>query len=381
MTENIKIEVYRGVKAFKEIGDCWNSIEINQYFSIYSKHEWFLAWLETYGENIKLVTIVARNDKEFLGFLPVCRRRSNKHGLFFRITEPLSGSYPDYHCPVIKEGWENIVLPIMLKKLWEIINFSGTFIWPNISEANPGVNIIRNSIKNNSFLYTESYGTCPRISFNNDYHLTEAAWRKNHRTDVRRQRRRLSEIGPLTLWFPKTKEEVESFLPEFFEVYNEKWLSQNKPSKFNNRLKKQHFQKIVEHMWDKGLHISTLKVNNLSVSYHFGFISKGWLLWYMPTYRVEYEKQSPTKVHISYLIEHGIQGGWKGIDFLQGNEFYKTEWSNGSIRTVTFTIGFNKYSPSYFWFSKGKNFIKSKIGKFYMKLGAFKQKFLSLKIR
>jgi len=108
-------------------------------------------------------------------------------------------------------------------------------------------------------------------------------------------------------------------------------------------------------------------VNGANVSYLLGFLSGNWLFWYLPTYRINYSKYSPSHLHINYLIEEGIRKGWFGIDFLKGSELYKYSWSNEEAKIITFVIGSKYCLPSYLWFAHGKPIAAQKFSDFYMK--------------
>jgi CelD/BcsL family acetyltransferase involved in cellulose biosynthesis len=264
----------------------------------------------------------------------------------------------------------------MLEKTWEILGRSGTFIWPYLPIGSAALPVMREVIKRNNLLSVETKRVCPQLIFEKDYSSMEKLWKRNHRTNVRRNRKRLAKQGQVRLWTASTKEEIRQLLPEFFQVHDDIWHSRSLPGKFHDPLMRKYYYHMVECLWDKGLHFSTLMCSGDHISYHFGFLSGGWLLYYKPTYRIQYQNFSPGKVHVSYLIEEGIKAGWKGLDFLQGNEPYKLQWSNEKMQTVSFVIGLRRLSPSYFWFSYGNPLAKKRFGTLYFKLKAAKEIYL-----
>jgi len=115
-------------------------------------------------------------------------------------------------------------------------------------------------------------------------------------------------------------------------------------------------------MLGKGLHFSTLRGANSDedVSYHFGFHSGGWLLWYRPSYSHQYQVYSPSKIHIQMLMERGCAEGWAGFDFLLGPEEYKKQWANEKLGVRTIVAGPQGNSLSYYWFSTGRPLLREK---------------------
>jgi hypothetical protein len=50
--------------------------------------------------------------------------------------------------------------------------------------------------------------------------------------------------------------------------------------------------------------------------------------------------------------------GWAGFDFLLGAEGYKSSWCNNLVEAVNIHAGFHQWAPAYFWFSRGKPFVR-----------------------
>ena len=117
-----------------------------------------------------------------------------------------------------------------------------------------------------------------------------------------------------------------------------------------------------------------VRCGSVDVSYHFGFFSGGWLQWYRPSYRSSYGDFSPGKIHIAMLIEEACRSRWKGIDLLLGAEPYKNLFSNETLEVVSIHAGFHRWSPSYFWFTKGKPFARQRFQLAYMRARAWFQK-------
>ena len=73
------------------------------------------------------------------------------------------------------------------------------------------------------------------------------------------------------------------------------------------------------------------------------------------------------------LIEQACHLQWKGFDFLLGAEGYKTLWCNDEAEVVNIP-GFHRWAPAYFWFSRGKPFVRQRLQVGYLKAIAWFQK-------
>jgi CelD/BcsL family acetyltransferase involved in cellulose biosynthesis len=369
----LSIRVDEGVDAIDRMADEWNALAERTNASTFSRPEWFIAWTDTFTPK-RLTTISAWAGDRLVGVLPLTRIRTDARGLYLNLLAPVASGNTDYQSPIVDPVLASSALPMMLDAAFSVFGRGGAFWWPNFPVDDPTIEIFRSFLATRRINYLEERETAPRFRFPGDgYAAAEGAWRASHRIDVRRQRKRLAEQGPVTLWQPATVEDAEAVLSEYFRVYDEKWLAQGYPGKFHNPLTRQYHLSMVRRLWNRGVHFSTVRCGSTDISYHFGFLSGGWLLWYRPTYRSEFGNFSPGKIHVSLLIEEGYRVGWKGLDFLLGAEPYKYMWSNESAEVASFHAGFHTWSPGYLWFCKGKPFVRSKLQLTYLRMMAWIQ--------
>jgi hypothetical protein len=281
----------------------------------------------------------------------------------------------DYQPPAIAPECIAEVLPALLDAAIRHYGRRGVYWWPNVPKTDPSLELMRDYLRSRRMPWVESTEVAPRFRLDGqDFESVEKGWTLNHRTNVRRRRKRLAaERGPVVLWQPSSIEEAEPVLAEFFRVHDEKWLAQGYPGTFQSSAQQRHFRAILRRLWGKGLHFSTVRCGNVDMSYHVGFFSGNWLQWYRPSYRSEFGNYSPGKVHVAMLIEEACRQKWNGLDFLLGDEAYKYLWANDSLDVVTFHAGFHEWSPSYFWFAHGKPYVKRKMELRYFRAKAWLQ--------
>ena len=108
--------------------------------------------------------------------------------------------------------------------------------------------------------------------------------------------------------------------------------------------------------------ITILKVNGELVGANLGLILKSRFYYYMPVlFSEKFNKYSPGKVLISYLIEWSINNKIDFFDFGLGDENYKKYWSN-----------FNENLFRYFEFRTFKGLVAYLFIKFYLLIKKFK---------
>jgi len=340
--------------------------------SSFSGPAWNLAWVDAFHpKDIAIVT--AREGKRLVGVLPLSRIRTDARGLYLKLVAPVAVG--DYHPAIVDPEAASSALPQMLDAAFAYFGRGGVYWWPHIPLNDPSLQVLRSCLEGRGMCYAEEREAAPRLRLDGrDYSALERAWDLHHRTDVRRRRRRLAEAGAVSLWQPATLAEAEALLDEFFDVYDERWLSQGFPGRFRDPHQRLYYRCILRRMWGRGLHFSAVRCGSTNISYHFGFFAGGWLQWYKPAYRPSFGKYSPSKVHIAMVIEKGCRLNWKGIDFLLGDEPFKALWSNETVEVVNIHAGFHRWAPAYLWFTRGKPFVRERLQLQYLRARAWLQK-------
>jgi CelD/BcsL family acetyltransferase involved in cellulose biosynthesis len=368
----ISVQVSEGESALRAIAKEWETLVGKSFTAAFSNPGWFFAWLETFRPR-KIAVVTARDGDRLVGILPLARFRTDARGLYFTEVAPLARG--DYQPPVVAPEWASTALPAMLDAAIAHFGRWGVFWWPNIPVTDPSLPVLRDYFKSHKMPFVEDGEVAPRLRLDGrDFAAAEKLWSSSHRVDVRRQRKRLAEKGPVSLWQPATLAEAEPVLLDFFKVHDEKWLAEGFPGMFQLPEQRQHFQAIFRHLFGKGLLFSTVRCGDIDVSYGVAFFAGDWVQWYRPSYRSEYHNFSPSKIHIALLVEEACRLGWQGVDFLLGEEPYKKVWSNDKMEVVSIHAGYSEWAPSYFWFSRGKPYVKERLAVRYMRARAWLQK-------
>jgi CelD/BcsL family acetyltransferase involved in cellulose biosynthesis len=368
----ISVQISEGREALEAISQEWENLLGNTFTSTFSHPAWYLAWMDAF-ETGPVAMITARVANRLVGILPFARNRSDARGLYLTRVGPLA--LADYQPPIVAPEFASTALPAMLDAAIAHFGRRGVLWLPHIPTTDPSLGVLRSYFSSHNMPFVEESEIAPRLRLGGgDFASIEQSWSSSHRIDVRRQRKRLAAQGPVSFWQPATVEEAEPVLDEFFRVHDEKWLSQGFPGRFQQPEQRRHFQALLRHLLGRGLHFSTVRCGDINVSYGFGFCSGGWVQWYRPTYRTEFQHLSPGKIHIALLIEEACRLGWQGIDFLLGEEPYKNLWANETQEVVNIHAGFSEWAPSYLWFARGKPYVKQRLALRYMRAQAWVQK-------
>jgi CelD/BcsL family acetyltransferase involved in cellulose biosynthesis len=371
----ISVQIAEGRDALEAIADEWDSwIDSSSHTATFSRPGWYLAWLDAFQPQ-RVAVVTARSEGRLVGLLPLMRMRTDSRGLYFHRVSPIAAGWIDYQAPLVDRSLASEALPAMLDAAFCHFGHRGTYWWQHVPADDDSLQIIRAHLSSRKMPFAEEHDSAHRLRLHSvQFEDAEKQWSKNHRTDVRRQRKRLAEQGPVSLWQPSSIEEADPVLQDLFQVHDAKWLAQGYPGMFQNPVICELYRSLLRRLWGAGLHFSTVKCGDTHVSFHFGFFSGGWVQWYKPTYRPEFSKFSPTKIHVALVIEDCCKNGWKGVDFLLGADAYKAEWANESLDVVSLHAGFHRFAPSYFWFSRGKPYLRQRFQHTLLRAKAVAQK-------
>jgi len=273
-----------------------------------------MAWIETYRplRNLEPLLCIAEN-KSATVFLPLVLWKQNWKNAFRKIIIPVGYSDFDYHDPLanrslIQGEWTSFY-ETLLNKLKHVADFDAidlnglttevcTAGWRQEKDIAP---------------FTDLAG------FRNSEEFLQSL-KTSLRGDIRRQIRRISELGSLTLYEYTTVGEALEVLPHFLELHSARWPGAYKAPRFQENL--------VHHTSGAGiLHFTSLKAGDKILSYHLGFEYKQRYYYYMPVIEPLYENLSPGKIHLYKLAEYAFNNGFTIFDHLRGDENYKAGWA------------------------------------------------------
>ncbi len=298
----------------KEYQQRWqNLLDISPNTHVFFHPSLVRAWIETYLplRNISPLFVWGQdyeNGNE--AFIPLVLWKRNWKNAFLHTIVPVG--YSDYHNPIMK--YQSVDMSV----------FWGTLI-SRLKSYSPDVIIIEGIT--DSWVDSEhdwkQDEPCPYMNLSNISTSEEllAFFRTSLRGDIRRQIRRLEELGQLSFKEYASFHDMSSIFPDFMREHSLKWP---------NAYKAPHFH---ETLLNKGLgvttHFSSLNIDDKPIAWHLGFEYQGVFYYYMPAGNHEYAKFSPVKIHLYYLMCRAIEQGHKIYDHLRGEENYKSGWSNG----------------------------------------------------
>ncbi len=274
------------------------------------------AWIDTFGKvhDIRLLWIegISKNGGKTLWPLVIWHR--NWKNAFMRVVMPAGGSDYDYHTPLISkpcdvdEYFQELMSYIVANIKFDELALSGipSSFFQDYNESG----WIRGEI-------------CPALNISEMKSSDDlfAFLKTSLRGDLRRQMRRMEEMGPVSMTQIKTYKEAMVEYEAFIEAHCQRWPNAYKVPGFHKEL-------MSDELLSSVVNFSVLKIGDFSAAWHLGFEDKGIFYYYMPAGNPDFSRLSPVKVHLFKLIERAICRGYKTYDHLRGEENYKSGWSD-----------------------------------------------------
>ena len=363
---NYKLECLDNIENVERFSEEWRYLVNNSSANwIFSLPEWCIAWYKSLGQGGQLRVITARNkDGRLTGLAPMWAGPASWSELKVRKGEFIGGVQADYHDFIFEKGMEADVAPVLVEGVLRFMEDVNILEFLHIPGDSPTYLPIKDYLDAKGVKIFEKKEVSPYYVMDKSYDAIEKGWRSSHRGDIRRQKKRLGELGKLELRVYIYDNDILNDLEDFFQVHTEKWHAEGFPAMFRNPGYQDLFKEMIKTIGVKGgVHFSKLTLDNKAISYHFGFVYDNRLYWYKPALKKEYENYSPGKIHISMLMEEAVKHNIKIFDFLIGDEPYKYQWGVKDLvcNTIVIQKGGVMGVIGYEWLRWGKDKVRNSL--------------------
>jgi CelD/BcsL family acetyltransferase involved in cellulose biosynthesis len=315
------ITEFSELEKFSSVFQQWAKIAP---MTVFQQWPWMRAYWRAYGQDLSLCSAAVLEDDRLIGILPLVLRGES--------IEFLGSVESDYNDLLCEPGREAEVLSAALEFL-QVQPFGWRAgLLQNLSEHS---NIVRSisrlpaSARRHIQLVFRS--SSPVITIDPERpEMLRALLRKEQ---FRRAHKKLSKFGSVRFRHLETKDEVRSHLEPFFYQHVTRWAMSGFRSQFLQSPRRAFYEALIEEFDPtKELRFGVLELDSRPLGYHFGFEVDGKLIWYKPTFDVNYWDYSPGDLLLGALFCYAQEAHLKEFDFAGGDEPYKYRFAN-QIRT------------------------------------------------
>ena len=318
-----------------DLSKHWRELESASENYLFQNYEWLEHWQQTVGSKSIyaspfIVVFLDSSDQVRLIFPFIIRRNFG-----VRILEFMGGSQSDYNGPIIHSDWIlNIceihlawrrVLSIAPKhdirhfhKLpdkWTVEHNPMLYIWPSVFQD-------------------KAYQTL----LPSTYKEFQQILRPKLKSDERRQRKRLLEIGCLRFKillreYLDCYSSWDSIIDVMIKQKSERLRSVGLPNMFADSMTRKFYANLQGSATDVlNVHFSILDLDGRIMATHWGAVYRSRFYYLMPTFASsDWGKYSPGRLLLTDLMKWSIENGVRVFDFTIGSEEYKNDWCNTEI--------------------------------------------------
>lgn len=275
------------------------------------------TWIKTFSAVNHIIPIWIHGidpDTNARSLWPFVLWRRNWKNAFLRVLMPAGGGDFDYHTPLIYPDAN------LNQYYTELIDF----LQKNVKCDKICISGIPGSHLPATKMGWTQGEICPMLMLKDipDVDTLMRFFKTSLRGDLRRQMRRLGEVGSLSMVEITSQDDVSTEFKSFMSAHTSRWPKAYKIPGFHRSL-------LSEPLLKSGIvSFTALRAGQTTVAWHLGFQDTNRFYYYMPAGNPEFAQYSPVKVHLLKLVERAISLNIPVYDHLRGEETYKSGWSN-----------------------------------------------------
>ena len=355
MIRNLSIKVYLNFDYIKA-----DYLEFEKRFALtpFQSADWLELWNDKVGLPLLKITpqiVKIKVDEKIFMILPFGIRK--KYGV--KILEWMGGINSDY------------LGPIFDKDLIKIKNIN--LLWSRILvelKKFDAINLEKQSIEVVKILKTigldyefKEHEKSERVILPNSWDEYQKSLKKNLKSDTKRQKRRLNEIGDLKFYQPIDAKSKKAIIKEMIAQKRIRYKLKKQWDMFDIKEYRDFYMSLsCIKSSSFSVQCSSIKINNELIATHIGILNKDSFYYLMPSHLSNFHKYSPGRILLFELIERAIDRNVDFFDFTIGGEIYKKSFINDEQLLFKSIKAFNIFGV---YFSNIEN-LKSRLKSFLL---------------
>ena len=172
---------------------------------------------------------------------------------------------------------------------------------------------------------------CPYADLDNDWKslLSRSISKSKYRSDFKRKlniwMRKLSRLGPVEFHIISNTESFEALFRQLRDIHNARFSTTTNTSLKGRR--QSFIYEVMQCMLNRGIHVSILTLDAQPISFIIGLQMGTTFVHYIPAFHPLFSRFSPGHIHLTNLINHLSQDGYRVFDSSKGSSNYKRKWS------------------------------------------------------
>jgi CelD/BcsL family acetyltransferase involved in cellulose biosynthesis len=318
----IQIREIKSYDNFLDLQSVWNSLLEVGGNSVFSTWEWLSTWWKHFGNEKKLVLLVAEENGNILGIAPLMYSVYKMFGLRMGKIEFIGTHYSDYNDFILADKKEECV-KLFLKFLYNSSGKWNCIELRDIPEDAQALLFLRR--------FTESvkpFHGCPFVGLPKSFEALLGSLSARQRKNIKQGFRRLEEDYQVDFLDYSASQCVSDGMKTFFDLHQKRWNVAGLPGFFAEQESRSFHLDVARSFSQKGwLGLFLLVLSGETVAAQYGFKYMGKFYSYLSGFDPEYSEYSVGSLLTAYTMRNCIECGLVEFDFMRGAEEYKNHWN------------------------------------------------------
>ena len=303
--------------------------------------EWLASWWNAYGAGKTPFVLAAWDNERLVGLAPFMSERVRKAGRSWKYLRFLGdGSHDsDYLDCLAQRGTEQEFIAAVVgylrehRELWHCLELHGPV------ESSPFMQEVASRLKDAGWTFTTEEVPCLTLKLPRTRDEYVQALKPRFRSKVRSALSFFEGALKLTPVECTTEEQLDAWLPLFFDLHGKRWQSKGKPGVFHGDAKRMFYAEMSRAALKAGvLSFHRLAWGERAVAFQYGFSYNGGFLLLQEAYDPAFEQLRPGLALRAYRLREMIAHGGGEYDFLAGVAQHKLDWGAEPKRALKMCI-------------------------------------------
>lgn len=307
----------------------WNQLLTNSLDNHpFLTYEWLTLWWKHFGKGKELKLFTIENEREVSLVVPVMYSTCKVLGSRRTKVEFAASGDSDYQSFIVTNFQEAARgVNQVIESIMQDSNDADCVVFSEVPEDSLTTKLLE-GFKGEGFgASCSTTNSCPYVTLPNNYEIYSQTlgsnmrrnlkvWEKQALKDYRVEFVKYDEMGT-----------VEEGMKIFFDLHQKRQVEKGNYGVFSDDDKKSFHEDVANAFAKKGwLDLFFLTFNDKPVSAIYSYEYNGKLYAYLCGFDPEYAKYRPGHLAFKNLIKYGIDKKLKEVDFLRGDEEYKSRW-------------------------------------------------------
>jgi CelD/BcsL family acetyltransferase involved in cellulose biosynthesis len=330
----LRLVLHREIPEDDRLACQWNAlVQQMECPEVFYTYEWALAVSRAYGSSVAPLLILAYDQDSLVGVVALATDNMRR-GTFFLTSA--TADYCDFiSSPAYREDFVSLVFG-ELRRLRILALVAANL--PADSVTSEAFREATAPLGYRTFYRPAS--RCSQITLGSFVERRKLRDVVANRKALRYFLKSLERRGPQSIDHLKSRENLETALPEFMQAHIARFSATGRRSNLADPVRQEFLIELAGLLSTAGwIVLSCFRVGDKSVAWNYGFKFSGSWFYYQPTFNSDWGKFSPGFCLLSKIVEAACDDpAIERVDLGLGAEGYKERFATGTRQTLDVTV-------------------------------------------